>query len=61
MKRNSGQFKKGHDARRHRFTKEEQRRGYRTLMDGGRNDITPGQMAWAYRKVRSYYRTGPGR
>jgi hypothetical protein len=55
-KRNKGWFKAGTDARRHRFTVDECRRGYQVLMAGGKKNLPAGILAWAWRRVRGYYR-----
>jgi len=54
-KNNPGCFRRGHDPRRHQLTREERRRGYATLMAGGRNNLPAHVMAWAWRKVRNFY------
>lgn len=53
---NRGHFRKGFDPRRHKLTRAERRRGYQSLMNGGVNNLPAEQIAWAWRKVRAYYR-----
>lgn len=56
MRDAQGRFTAGPDPDRHRLTRAERRRGYRTLMAGGRSgDLDPKRLAWAWRKVRKYY------
>jgi hypothetical protein len=53
-----GKFLPGFDPRRHRFTKEEQRRGYQTAMTQQPDwDL----LGWVYRKVRGHYRAVAGK
>lgn len=54
---NPGAFRRGWDPRRHVLTTEERRRGYASLMAGGVNNPPVYAVAWAWRKVRKYYRS----
>lgn len=57
MRDAQGRFLPGYDPGRHRLTRTERRRGYRTLMSGGRNGkLGAAVLAWAWRKVRKHYR-----
>lgn len=58
MPRNElGQFVAGPDRDRHAFSRDERRRGYATLMQGGRNGRLPAPVvAFVWRRVRGYYR-----
>jgi hypothetical protein len=57
MRDAKGRFLSGPDPDRHVLTKAERKRGYVTLMSGrGRRCQDPAALAWAWRKVRAYYR-----
>ncbi len=49
---NAGSFRPGPDARRHKFTPDERRRGYQTAMSKSDAHV----VAWVFRRVRGYYR-----
>ena len=62
MREAKGRFLPGPDKDRHVLTRAERRKGYATLMSGrGRRCQDPAALAWAWRKVRSYYRARRGR
>jgi hypothetical protein len=57
MRDAKGRFLPGPDPSRHVLTRAERRKGYATLMSGrGRRCHDLAALAWAWRKVRSYYR-----
>jgi hypothetical protein len=56
LHRNKTSFRPGDDPRRHQFTREEQQRGYRSLMCGGTNNPPAYAVAWVWRRIRAHYR-----
>jgi hypothetical protein len=60
MRDQRGRFLAGPDAGRHNFTRAERRRGFRNAVRSPRPGTPCGDdanvLAWAYRKVRSFYR-----
>jgi hypothetical protein len=53
---NRGSFQSGPDERRHKFTVDECRRGYRAAREGKGKCADPRVAAWVWRKVRARYR-----
>ncbi len=56
MRKNRGWFRRGHDPRRHVFTREDCSRGYYAALFGGPS-VEVAQ--WVYTKVKGYYRGRP--